>query len=361
MVIWNKLLFMVVFSLVSIGKASAQEKKDSVWIQTNDGCKVYNPSPAKNESITWTGACVNGYATGEGTLIWYKNGKRGQEYVGALKRGITHGYGKYTYEGGSSYEGHYVNGQEEGKGRYRRLENNVLTYTYVGDYSNGDPEGVGVEVLYEYGDTASCYTGSFVKGVKHGRGTGMARDGSFDVVYAGVFVDDRLEDDRSDIKEYAEGNLIRHYTGGFHDHARTGFGIEIAGLNKYEGQWSRNMKNGTGKLFYNGVVIYDGEWLDDKLDGIGTRIFLDGSQYRGQFKKNERHGYGIVRWKDGAQYIGEFKKDLFAGQGYTVYRDDRLNTSGIWEKGSLTVPLNIVTVRKELDSRYKEVIQRLKN
>jgi hypothetical protein len=189
----------------------------------------------------------------------------------------------------------------------------------------------------------------------------MLRDGKDDVVYAGVFVDDNLEDDRGDIKEYVEGNLIRHYTGGFHDRARVGYGIEIAGLNKYEGQWSHNMRNGNGKLLYNGVVIYDGEWLGDKFDGIGKRIFLDGSQYVGQFNKNERHGYGIMRWKDGAQYIGEFKKDLFSGKGYTVYQDNRLNTSGTWEKGLLILPLNIVTVRKELETRYKEVIQRLKD
>ena len=32
------------------------------------GCTAWNPNPQPGETITWTGACVDGKASGEGTL-----------------------------------------------------------------------------------------------------------------------------------------------------------------------------------------------------------------------------------------------------------------------------------------------------
>lgn len=44
------------------------------WITDNKGCKVWNPSPTTDESIEWTGRCVDGYADGYGIITWQKNG-----------------------------------------------------------------------------------------------------------------------------------------------------------------------------------------------------------------------------------------------------------------------------------------------
>lgn len=43
------------------------------WIITDKGCKVWNPNPQPNESVTWSGECVDGKANGNGILTWYKN------------------------------------------------------------------------------------------------------------------------------------------------------------------------------------------------------------------------------------------------------------------------------------------------
>ena len=46
------------------------------WITTtNKPCKVWNPNPEPNESVTWTGPCKDGYANGKGILFWTENGK----------------------------------------------------------------------------------------------------------------------------------------------------------------------------------------------------------------------------------------------------------------------------------------------
>ncbi len=42
------------------------------WIaDAKTGCQVWNPAPSPGESISWSGPCSNGKATGTGTLQWY--------------------------------------------------------------------------------------------------------------------------------------------------------------------------------------------------------------------------------------------------------------------------------------------------
>lgn len=68
-----ELLFFVVMLniLLSVHITKAAEPN---WITTDKGCKVWNPNPQPNESVTWSGECINGKAHGNGILIWYKNG-----------------------------------------------------------------------------------------------------------------------------------------------------------------------------------------------------------------------------------------------------------------------------------------------
>ena len=32
------------------------------YITDSSGCKIYNPQPKENETVKWSGNCVNGYA-----------------------------------------------------------------------------------------------------------------------------------------------------------------------------------------------------------------------------------------------------------------------------------------------------------
>ena len=48
------------------------------WVtDPKTGCKITNPNPKPNETITWTGECRNGLAQGLGAVIWYKDGVLG--------------------------------------------------------------------------------------------------------------------------------------------------------------------------------------------------------------------------------------------------------------------------------------------
>ena len=87
--------FLLITLIASQVYGSALIQGDSVWIETSAGCKVYNPFPTKNESVTWSGECIGGIASGEGVLIWSLKGAVAQKYTGSMKRGMPSGYGIY--------------------------------------------------------------------------------------------------------------------------------------------------------------------------------------------------------------------------------------------------------------------------
>jgi hypothetical protein len=61
------------------------------WITaTNQPCKIWNPMPQPNESVTWEGECKDGYASGEGVLRWTENGKPDEKASRARGRMLRH-------------------------------------------------------------------------------------------------------------------------------------------------------------------------------------------------------------------------------------------------------------------------------
>lgn len=59
----------------------------------NRDCRVWNPYPAPNETVYWTGKCINGMAEGKG-IIAYGNIKDGRPQVSISD--VTLDYGKQT-------------------------------------------------------------------------------------------------------------------------------------------------------------------------------------------------------------------------------------------------------------------------
>ena len=45
--------------------------------------QIYNPQPKENETVKWSGNCVNGYADGSGKLEWFINMELIEVYEGA--------------------------------------------------------------------------------------------------------------------------------------------------------------------------------------------------------------------------------------------------------------------------------------
>ncbi len=73
------------------------ETEDRHWVPTQDGCLVYSPNPIPNETVTWSGVCVDGKASGFGELTWYLNGEATGVYTGEFLEGEPQGKGVYKH------------------------------------------------------------------------------------------------------------------------------------------------------------------------------------------------------------------------------------------------------------------------
>ena len=96
--------------LVASGAWAQTEKQAPPdWITTtNQPCKVWNPEPQPNESVTWSGACKDGLATGQGILRWTENGKPDVVYEGGYANGKRNGHGVMTTPEGQRVEGVWI-------------------------------------------------------------------------------------------------------------------------------------------------------------------------------------------------------------------------------------------------------------
>ena len=116
------------------------QNADTPTIADENGCKVYNPMPQKEESIKWSGKCRDGFADGAGILDWFISGQLEERYEGDLKMGWAHGEGTYVSRRGIRYQGEWKNSLQDGKGTIQNPDGSV----YQGEWKQGKPHGWGV-------------------------------------------------------------------------------------------------------------------------------------------------------------------------------------------------------------------------
>jgi hypothetical protein len=89
--------------------AAQQEKPKPDWITTtNQPCKLWNPEPQPDETVTWSGDCKDGLATGRGVLRWTENGKPDVVFDGEYRNGKRNGHGVLITPDGDHVEGVWV-------------------------------------------------------------------------------------------------------------------------------------------------------------------------------------------------------------------------------------------------------------
>jgi peptidoglycan hydrolase-like protein with peptidoglycan-binding domain len=118
------------------------------------GCAVWNRD-GTNWVITWSGACTDGVATGQGTLEWNTTGGM-ERWTGTLQVGERQGRGVLVWADGARYDGDWRNGQRTGLG--------MTTYQdggrYEGGWQSNRAHGQGVRT----GADGSQQAGDFVDG-----------------------------------------------------------------------------------------------------------------------------------------------------------------------------------------------------
>jgi len=133
---------------------------DTAWIADKRGCKVANPFPQPDESVTWSGACKDGFVNGEGVLTFFLGGREHSRYQGTLKGGWAEGQGVLQFPDGGKYDGQWAGSQENGIGRRDWPDGSW----YAGGWKNGRPHGQG---QFRRPD-GKIFIGEWVEGVYEG-------------------------------------------------------------------------------------------------------------------------------------------------------------------------------------------------
>jgi len=368
--------------LVTLCNLIAEEKGG--WIQSTNRkkCKIWNPNPIPNESITWTGKCESGYAQGTGIMTWFKNGKENGMYEGVLLNGVMDGVGKYSFPNGNIYDGEWVKGKRTGKGTFYWPNGDY----YVGDFIENKRTGKGVTYLKDGRIKVGGWLNDQSDGIsihydKDGNisKSGRWSYGSLRESFAVDPMDERLgkpevlkevakillsrqmakEEELAEIQHWKEENswVIDPNTGCKawngnpqpNEHM-TWSGDCIDGLtdgkgtfiwykdgkpgSRYIGTMKAGKYDGEGIFYFTSGRRYEGEFQDGKRQGNGIYYYQDGGKYEGGIQNGKRHGKGIYYYPSGHRYEGEFQNDERSGKGIYYYEEGRYH-KGQYVNGNL--------------------------
>lgn len=159
------------------GQPEAQTGK---WLKDGE-CLLFNAEAKAGDSVSWTGTCVDGYASGLGTATFTQDGKT-QSFTAHFARGMVPDGNVFVQWGdGWRYEGGMVEGRFQGAGV-------LVTDTkdrFEGQWTSGKMMGFGV-LRRASGER---YAGDWKDDKPNGAGELRRADGS---LVAGNFVDGKL-------------------------------------------------------------------------------------------------------------------------------------------------------------------------
>ena len=268
------------------GERRAVEYRDGVLVEA-ERCEVQ----FEGGLFDWSGPCIEGLATGEGTASgpnW--------SYQGEAKNGKADGTGTLTLDGGGWYEGQFRDGARTGHGVSMDSQGD----RHEGQFRDGKPHGWGTGTSPGGG----TFTGEWRDGVPHGEGTETAGGQRREVEYRdGELVEGGPETCKLDY----EGDLL-DWSGPCDGALATGTGrAEGAGGAFYEGSAQAGKPHGEGTADDGEGTRYQGSWREGVGHGYGTFTRAsDDYYYQGEFQDGVAHGRG-TEIKDGERYIGEFR------------------------------------------------------
>ena len=314
-------------------------------LDINSRCLITSIPNADKLSISWSGACVAGLASGVGDVIAFSNGSlryilRGEFKGGRLERqdqvrdcaggacandvspnlirqheqaslaaSVTATTGASRPVGTPAaavvqaeirapdavYRGRFasdpVTGVISGDGRVQFVDGR----SFEGTVRNGRKQGKGTHVWAD----GQRYDGDWVDDQQHGKGKLTFANGDF---YEGDFVKGERTGDGT-FRQKSGDSYVGQWVRGI----REGNGVaEWANGQRYEGAWRADRREGQGLMKFQDGGTYDGEWLRDQPFGQGDILFASGDAYTGLVKNGVPNGQGIFRWGSGDRFDGEF-------------------------------------------------------
>jgi MORN repeat len=117
---------------------AALDAEAGEWLtDAKSGCQIWDPNPQLEETVLWSGSCVDSRAEGRGTARWIKDSVAIETDDGEWRDGRQVGKGTQDWRTGR-YQGDIADGLPNGQG--------VLTLQklrYEGQFRDGKPNGTG--------------------------------------------------------------------------------------------------------------------------------------------------------------------------------------------------------------------------
>lgn len=88
-----------------------QESEGNFIKDRSTGCTVWFKHIFTEDSVTWSGACADGFAEGKGTMVGFTKGKETSRYVGEMKHGKPDGMGDFSFWGDRRLQGNFRAGE----------------------------------------------------------------------------------------------------------------------------------------------------------------------------------------------------------------------------------------------------------
>ena len=243
----------------------------------------------------------------------------GQIYEGQFNSdGQKHGFGKYTWQDGTTHEGMFKGGFAEGLGKQIYPDGSY----YEGIFEKDKWQGPGRTYGLEAGKIYLRSVGTFFDG-RIVKGTLFLPDGKIDI--SGNFNKDLLLHGEGIVYLYEDDGTIEavwsgEYKNGFLD----GYGeYNSANGYKYKGEWKNGVISGLCEISYSSYV-QTGFCNEDGLDGEGKHLDLEfGFEWVGPFKDGKRNGQGVTTYTETkAQYYMTFTDDAYVSEDFKELKED---------------------------------------
>lgn len=232
-------------------------------------------------------------------------------YTGDSQKGRPNGEGSCTFGenvlGYLAFEGSWENGElKSGKLTKTRKDANgkpIGTRVFTGVFADNMLTGQGSEIGYdEDGNIGYVFEGGFEDGKYNGQGklTDYYENGNVKSTFEGEFVDDKYSG-QGKLTNYDEnGNIKSTYEGKFEDNKYNGQG-KLVNYDENENittTFEGRFKDGKFVRDYAVTDVkiadftYSGDWANDAPNGQGRAVFENGFVYEGAWKDGLKNGYG---------------------------------------------------------------------
>lgn len=277
----KRLPFLAACGVVCLTAANVAVAEEGAWMaDAVTGCEIWSvEAPQADEGVTWSGACVENRASGQGSLVWWDHAGLAGTYFGDMQNGKVHGQG-------------WLHMRDE-QGAFLQ---------YLGGFVDGQPVGQGIVTLA----TGERLFGELIDGPNHTRGVSIDANG---LLVRGTFKDGKgvgriIADDVA-----KDGS---HYLGEAENGTRNGLGLfyEADDASTYAGQFKDGEMNGVGVLRRDGEGTYMGQFAEGRQTGFGTAIGPEGNIVQGQFENGVPVGILLVTETDGTQTVIDWNQEM---------------------------------------------------